>query len=87
MPDRSSKKKLPVDMNRRAKAVVDQATSLSDGATEDTEQIDAKSAAALLGRLGGLKGGKARAEKLTQKQRSAIAKKAAEARWHDQENG
>jgi len=34
-----------------------------------------------LGRLGGLKGGKARAAKLTKEQRSAIAKRAAEARW------
>jgi hypothetical protein len=38
-------------------------------------------AAQELGRLGGLKGGKARADKLTPEQRSAIAKKAAEARW------
>jgi hypothetical protein len=34
-----------------------------------------------LGRKGGLKGGKARAEKLTPEERSAIAKKAAETRW------
>jgi hypothetical protein len=34
-----------------------------------------------LGRLGGLKGGKARAKKLTPKQRAEIAKKAAAARW------
>jgi hypothetical protein len=34
-----------------------------------------------LGRLGGLKGGKARAQKLTPKRRSAIARKAAGARW------
>ena len=34
-----------------------------------------------LGHLGGLKGGKARAERLTPKQRSDIAKRAAEARW------
>jgi hypothetical protein len=34
-----------------------------------------------LGKLAGKKGGKARAEKLTPEQRSAIAKKAAEARW------
>ena len=34
-----------------------------------------------LGQRGGKKGGKARAEKLTPEQRSAIAKKAAEARW------
>ena len=31
---------------------------------------------------GGLKGGAARAQRLTPKQRSAIAKKAAQARWH-----
>ena len=35
-----------------------------------------------LGRRGGLKGGKARASKLTPEQRSEIAKKAAQARWH-----
>lgn len=34
-----------------------------------------------LGRKGGLKGGKARAEKLTLEERRSIAKKAANARW------
>jgi hypothetical protein len=38
-------------------------------------------AAVMLGRLGGLKGGKARAEKLTDLQRTNIARKAAKARW------
>lgn len=38
--------------------------------------------AVLLGRQGGLKGGKARAAKLSQKRRSEIARKAAQARWH-----
>jgi hypothetical protein len=38
-------------------------------------------AAVALGRLGGLKGGKARAAKLTAKQRAEIAKKAAHSRW------
>jgi hypothetical protein len=38
-------------------------------------------AAVALGRLGGLKGGPARAEKLTAEQRSEIARKAARARW------
>ena len=37
--------------------------------------------AASLGRLGGLKGGPARAEKLSAKQRREIAQKAARARW------
>jgi hypothetical protein len=38
-------------------------------------------AAVALGRLGGLKGGKARAKALSAKRRAAIAKKAARARW------
>lgn len=38
-------------------------------------------AAVTLGRLGGLKGGKSRADKLSPERRKAIAKKAAEARW------
>jgi hypothetical protein len=38
-------------------------------------------AAVTLGRLGGLKGGKARVESLTPTKRKAIAKKAAEVRW------
>jgi len=41
-------------------------------------------AAVALGKLGGKKGGKARASKLTAAQRSAIAKKAAKARWQDE---
>jgi hypothetical protein len=38
-------------------------------------------AAVALGKLGGRKGGKARAEKLSPERRKEIAKKAAEARW------
>jgi|GEM_PF-808592 len=38
-------------------------------------------AAVELGRLGGAKGGKARAAKMTKKQRTTAAKKAAAARW------
>jgi hypothetical protein len=40
-----------------------------------------KTASQLRGRLGGLKGGKARAEKLSPKRRKTIALKAAKARW------
>jgi len=39
-------------------------------------------AAVALGRLGGLKGGKARADKLSAKRRKEIAKKAAKSRWN-----
>jgi hypothetical protein len=43
-------------------------------------------AAVALGRLGGLKGGKARAKKLSEKEKSAIASKAAESRWRKNRN-
>ena len=46
-----------------------------------SEQPKKNPAAVALGRLGGLKGGKARAAKLSSIQRRLIAKKAAEARW------
>jgi hypothetical protein len=39
-----------------------------------------------LGKLGGLKGGKARAEKLTKEQRTEIARKAANTRWINKNN-
>lgn len=71
-----SKVKLPTDTNKKAKSIVDIATG------ESEEIVSGKNPAAVaLGRLGGLKGGKARAEKLSSKKRSAIAKKAAAARW------
>lgn len=82
MPKRSSKEE-PADINQLAKAIVDQATS------EEPPPIteNGKNAAAVaLGRLGGKKGGPARAKKLSKKRRSEIAKKAAEARWNKQSN-
>jgi hypothetical protein len=49
---------------------------------ERPEPEDTRDPAAVeLGRRGGLKGGKARAKKLTAKQRSEIARRAAHARW------
>jgi hypothetical protein len=46
------------------------------------KEVAAKNPAAVaLGRLGGLKGGKARAKKLTPKKRAEIAQLAAAARW------
>ena len=79
MPNRSSNPKRSRDVNQLAKSIVDQAT----GQTPEPEKTDdGKNAAAVaLGRLGGLKGGKARAEKMTAEQRSEIAQKAARARW------
>ncbi|MEX2286141.1 MAG: hypothetical protein WD648_03565 [Planctomycetaceae bacterium] len=78
MPKRSSKKTMSYGINPAAKSVVDQATS--NGAAVDDG--DGKNPAAVaLGRLGGLKGGKARAKALTKEERSKIAKKAARVRW------
>ena len=76
----AKKAKRPTDINQRAKNIVDIAT----GESEDTptQKDDLKSAAAMLGRKGGLKGGKARAKSLSSKRRSEIAKEAAKARWH-----
>lgn len=65
-------------MNKRAKLIADIAT----GVETSSSPIDENEAtAAALGRLGGLKGGKARAKALSPKKRSNIAKKAAAARW------
>jgi hypothetical protein len=75
MPKRSSK---PRDLNSLAAAIV--AHSTSDEPEVDPDE-GKNPAAVALGRLGGQKGGKARAAKLTPEQRSEIAKKAAQARW------
>jgi hypothetical protein len=80
MRKRSSKQ--PLDMNQLAKSIVDLATA-DEPAPEPL--APAKNPAAVeLGRLGGQKGGKARAAKMTKKQRSENAKKAARARWKKQ---
>jgi len=72
-----------MDLNRLAKSIVDQAVTdeeLQQRAIEEGKNP----AAVVLGRLGGLKGGKARAEKLSAQQRVEIARKAAQARWRKQ---
>lgn len=69
------KKQGPDDLNETAHRIFQAATTPKEG------EGDKNPHAAALGRLGGLKGGKARAEKLTPEERSEIAKKAAAARW------
>jgi hypothetical protein len=77
MPKRSSR---PHDLNQLAKLMTDQATG--QASPELALREEGKNPAAVaLGRLGGLKGGKARAEKLSERKRKQIAKKAAAARW------
>ncbi len=72
------KKKAPVELNKLAAFIVDQTTNEEP---EPEETPTKNPAAVALGRLGGLKGGKARAKKLTPEQRKKIALKAAQARW------
>lgn len=79
MLDRSRKKKRPRDLNALAADIVNEAIQAEKPSTEPRPVKN--QAAVELGRRGGLKGGKARAEKLTPEQRREIAKKAAEARW------
>ena len=69
MPKRSSKRQ-PQDVNVLAAGIVEEATS-----------DDKNPHAVALGRMGGKKGGVARAKKLSKKRRSEIARKAARARW------
>jgi len=55
---------------------------LATGELDDIKTEDGKDPAAVaLGRKGGLKGGKARAAKLSPAKKRAIAKRAAKARW------
>ena len=73
MPKRSSKQPDPSEIARH----------VLDAVVPDAEppKPEKNPAAVALGRLGGLKGGKARAEKLTAAQKKAIAQKAARQRW------
>ncbi|MCP4614723.1 MAG: hypothetical protein GY845_39080 [Planctomycetes bacterium] len=82
MPKRSSKKKDPKDINVLAASIVEQATGEETLTSPESSDKPQKNAAAVeLGRLGGKKGGPARAKKLTAEQRSEIARKAAQKRW------
>jgi hypothetical protein len=68
--------KMPADPNRRAKATVDRIDAILDGTppAKDPERV-------ARGKLGGAKGGKLRAAKLSPERRAEIARRAAQARW------
>lgn len=73
-----AKRKRPTDINQRAKLIVD---ILTKQKKEEDPNSGKDPAAVALGRKGGLKGGKARAAKLTAEQRKEISKKAIATRW------
>lgn len=62
------------DPNQLAKFIVDAATGAGDDASDAPKEQGKNPAAVALGRLGGLKGGKARAESLSAKKRREIAR-------------
>jgi len=73
-----TKPKRPRDTNQLAHLIA----AIATGEADDVKTDDGKNPAAVaLGRKGGLKGGKARAESMSAEERSAIAKKAATTRW------
>jgi hypothetical protein len=78
------KKRRPIDLNKLAFSILTDAVG-EDKPNPPTEEDEKNPHAVALGRLGGLKGGKARAEKLTPEERRKIAQKAAEARWAKQD--
>jgi hypothetical protein len=83
MPDRSKKPKRPRDPNQLAKRIVDLAVGeVTDDALPQPTAPGKDPAAVALGRRGGLKGGRVRAEKLSEERRREIAQAAARARWH-----
>lgn len=85
MPSRSSKPKregTPHDFTTIARRVVEQAIGEKlDGSPLEDKDKGKNPAAVALGKLGGAKGGAARAKALTPAKRQAIARKAAQTRW------
>jgi uncharacterized protein YejL (UPF0352 family) len=83
MPKRSGEKR---DFMQVAREIVEQAIGEKmDGTPLEALEDHRNPNAVALGKLGGKKGGNARANKLTPEQRKAIAKKAAKSRWKSTE--
>lgn len=80
MPKRSSKRQK--DTQELARSVLDAIAPDAEDKPVKEFEPEKNPAAVALGRLGGLKGGKARADSLTPERRAEIAKKAAAARWN-----
>jgi hypothetical protein len=70
---------MPSDPNQAAALTVKLVTEEPEPALEQASAV--KQYLATIGRKGGIKGGKARADVLSPSRRKAIAKKAAQARW------
>lgn len=79
---RMAKKRKPTDVNVTAFEIMQAATGEpEERPAKKKDQPEKNPAAVALGRLGGLKGGKARAKKLSVQERKEIARRAARVRW------
>jgi hypothetical protein len=79
---------VPRDVNQIAARIAALSTGQSVPQLSASEEKKLRSqAASILGKLGGSKGGKARAKNLSSTERQEIAKKAARARWGASEHG
>lgn len=74
-------RKKPRDLNQLAASIVSRSTDEDKRPKKEPAATEKDPAAVALGRKGGKKGGKARAENLTAEQRTEIARIAAQARW------
>jgi hypothetical protein len=74
----AKRSKKPADLNRLAAAIVGEATDEAPPEPESQQSV--------AGRIGGRKGGKVRAERLSASERSDAARNAARARWSKPES-
>lgn len=79
-------RKLPKDPMQLAKAIGDIATGQTEPLPAPT-QDELRRVMSALGKVGGPRGGKARAKALSPAKRAQIAKKAAKARWRKRDKG
>jgi hypothetical protein len=81
MPKRVKQVKRPADLNGLVQRLVHLSTSNQDSDISPPTKAQVSMLMAELGRRGGKKGGKRRLETMTAGERSAAARKAAQARW------
>ncbi len=74
--------KRPRDLNQWQKLLVDIARGVACNKQPRPDEQEKDSVAAARDQAGGLKGGKARVEKLSAEERLALARKAVQARWN-----
>lgn len=80
-------KELPIDPNQRMHLLGNRSTATAEATLPEATKEEISRVMSILGKRGGKKGGKRRMETMTQKQRSDIAFKAAQARWNKEPKG